>query len=360
MKPKITRLFASAAAALAVLAASHPATAQVTTITLEAPNIVHSDQGTRPSMPLKYINRADCLQDDVISFPLVFGGGNDLGLTLEAWAGVGCDQAAARTSSTNTACWLVYRDIVASPTINIALHVRDVLAGTAANGLGNVTTGTVIADTPVSICEPSSAAAPPTNLTLYFLLVSSGEMAAATTSWAASFKLSGPPAPTSLTGQTGAGELIVDFDPTSSVEDPSLSGFAAFCDPAPGAATDAAEAGAPRLGCPGSNIVVPGQDPPASDLCGQATKAAVSITATGLTDGANYDVGVAAVDTYFNTGPLSETACGVPGTSTDVRVKSGCGLCSFARPQSTRVPSALAALLGLALFARRRRRFASC
>ncbi|HEY2408636.1 MAG TPA: MYXO-CTERM sorting domain-containing protein, partial [Polyangiaceae bacterium] len=260
-----------------------------------------------------------------------------------------------------TACWVVYRDIVANSTINMALHVRDVLAGTAANSLGNVTTGTLIQSTPISICEPS-APAPPTNITLYFLLISdtSAETAAATTSWQASFKLSGPPAPTSLTGQTGEGELIVDFDPTSSVEDTSLSGFVAFCDPAPGAAADATEAGAPTLGCPGSTVLAPNQDPPAPNLCGQATKAAVSITATGLTDGANYDVGIAAVDTYFNTGPLSATECGIPGPNTDVRVKSGCGPCSFGRRQDARAPSALTALLGLALFARRRRRFASC
>ncbi|HEY2408515.1 MAG TPA: hypothetical protein VGI10_21060, partial [Polyangiaceae bacterium] len=280
--PKLAQILAIAVA-LGVLALAPRARAQTATTISLGPIVGHSDAATRPSMPLTYINRNDCLSDDVISFPVVFSPG-DLNQSLEIWAGSGCDQSANRTSSTNTTCWLVYKETIANATQNVPIHVRDLLCGassastvtvgtggtagasgsggiagdsgtggtagdsgtggtagdstggTAGTGVGiasgacMVSTGSVVQNTSIDVCTPAGGPAPPTTLTVYFLIISNtiGSTAAASTTWAATFKLLGPVPPVNLSPGVGENELIISFDGTTTSQDPSANGFTAF------------------------------------------------------------------------------------------------------------------------------------
>jgi hypothetical protein len=112
---------------------------------------------------------------------------------------------------------------------------------------------------------------------------------------------------------------------------------------------------------------VPGKDAPSRDSvyrCGSvSSKSAQSANATNLVNGVAYNVAVAAVDTYDNTGPLSDLACEVPQPVTgffkgyrDAGGEGGGGFCSFSRHGE---PLTLIGVLGFASYLVFRRRRAA-
>lgn len=422
----LRRVFAFLAALL-VLSAGGRAQAQTTTptgttLTLNKNGIVHSIARTN-NRTNDLINRADCDQDDTISFPVSLT--NRGAYELQAWVGTtNCTDASIRQSVTQTQCWEVYKAFPTgnnpnTPTLDIP--VRNLLAGfscgstdtsgsatagasstggdtsgggssgaatTVGGGGATTTTDTsgfvcpvvplqlVMADESVCTQAAKIAVAGATTLTLYIMLVDpSTQAAAASTSWVGTFKLVGPPAPDQVSAGIGGNLLVMSFTYSSVPVDQTGNGFNLYCDP-PGGKAVAVDAGlidadasvgtALTCGAPHSQVLVPGDLPPSDGafLCGStASKNAQSANATNLVNGVPYNVAVAAVDTYGNSGPLSALTCEVPQPIIgffkgyqDAGGKAGGGFCSFSRH---REPLTLIAVLGFASYLVLRRRRAA-
>ena len=425
----LRRVFAFLATLL-VLCAVGRAQAQTTTttgttITLNKNGIVHSIARTN-NRTNDLINRADCDQDDVISFPVSLV--NRGAYELQAWVGTtNCTDASIRQSVTQTQCWEVFKEFPSgnnpnTPTLDIS--VRNLLAGfscgstdsssgtagasstaggggdTSAGGTSSAATTTggggpttttdtgftcpiypigqlVSADQTTCTQAAKITVAGATTLTLYIMLVDPSTQAAvaSTTPWVGTFKLVGPPAPDQVSAGIGGNLLVVNFSYSSVPVDQTGNGFNIYCDP-PGGKDVAVDAGlidadastGPALTCgaPHSQVLVPNDLPPTDGayLCGStASKNAQAANATNLVDGVPYNVAVAAVDTYGNTGPLSALQCQVPQPIIgffkgyqDAGGQAGGGFCSFSRH---REPLTLIAVLGFASYLVLRRRRAA-
>ena len=95
----LARGFPLALALAAALAARSAEGQTAPTVTISG-IVTHSDAASRPSMPLNYINRADCLGNDQIGFPLTLS--NFANTTLEVWAGTGACDMTTRTNASST------------------------------------------------------------------------------------------------------------------------------------------------------------------------------------------------------------------------------------------------------------------
>jgi len=372
-----------------------------------------------------FINKADCLADDVMTFPITAT--NFAGYAFQAWVGNGCDATATRKLAGQTQCWKVLDTTVqagasglSSGSTSVQIHVRDIVTGftnlfggsgstgtagtggaaggtaasagsggTAGTDTGGTTSGgdtstagtssgvgigELISGSSAAACEQPNAqnVQGATTLTIYFMLLntSTGD-AVASTPWAGSFKLVGPPAPDVVTAGIGGNLLVVNFKYSTAPADQTGNGYYIYCDPPPGSAA-AADAGllgdggiGTALTCPqpSSEVLVAGNDPPTGTKyrCGSGQKTSQTANATGLINNVPYNVAVAAVDIYENVGPLSQLACEVPQPITgfykayrDAGGTAGGGFCSFS---TKREPLILIALFGLAfgLVLRRRR-----
>ena len=105
------------------------------------------------------------------------------------------------------------------------------------------------------------------------------------------------------------------------------------------------------------------QPPPGAAICGSAQRTSQTANASGLIDGVPYHVGVAAVDTYYNVGVLSNIACGVPqpinGFYKNYRAAGGTaggGFCSFSMKREATVGIAFLALACGIVIRRRRKK----
>jgi hypothetical protein len=404
-------------AAFIVLSSGGSALAQTTTLKINKAGIGHSVPRTN-NRNLTLINRADCESDDKVSFPvsLTYPGT----ARLQAWVGTSdCTNKDTRQLATQTTCWKVYDSVPGgnnpnTPTLEIP--VRSLLAGftcgagagsnsssagassvagsggdtgsggaatAGSGGASSSNTGSCISPLelvnvgPEACVQSSSTTAGATTLTLYIMLVDGSTFAAtAQDTWVATFKLVGPPAPDKFSVGIGGNLLVTNFSYSSPPSDQTGNGFYLFCDPPPSrdAAVDAGlldpDAGSGNTytcGAPTSQVLVPGKDAPSRDSvyrCGSvSSKSAQSANATNLVNGVAYNVAVAAVDTYDNTGPLSDLACEVPQPVTgffkgyrDAGGEGGGGFCSFSRHGE---PLTLIGVLGFASYLVFRRRRAA-
>ncbi|MEO7033762.1 MAG: hypothetical protein ABI548_07760 [Polyangiaceae bacterium] len=361
-----------------------------------------------------FINKADCVADDVMTFPITAT--NFSGYSLQAWVGTSdCTQTAART--TLVTCWKVLDSTVttgssslSSGSTSVQLHTRDIVSGytigiassgavsgtagassTAgsggadgggSSGTGGVAgsdaaatgSGQLVSGTGVNACnQPNSTVVQgATAITVYFMLIDPSTFnAVASASWPGTFKLVGPQPPDNVTAGVGGNLLVVNFTYNGTPVDTTGNGFNLYCDPPPGtqAAEDAGlvdDAGvgtATTCGAPVSDVLVQGNDPPTDSkyLCGGGQHSSTKANATGLVNNVPYNVAVAAVDTYENVGPLSSLSCAVPQPISgfykayqDAGGTAGGGFCSFS---TKREPFILLAIFGLAtgLVLRRRR-----
>ncbi len=129
---------------------------------------------------------------------------------------------------------------------------------------------------------------------------------------------------------------------------------------------DASTGTTTKCGAPVSEVLISNQLPPTTgnyQCGGTSSPTAQSANATNLVNGVAYNVAVAAVDSYGNTGPLSALKCAVPQeidgfykAYKDAGGQAGGGFCSFSRH---REPLTLIAVLGFASYLVLRRRRAA-
>lgn len=177
------------------------------------------------------------------------------------------------------------------------------------------------------------------------------------------FDLWGPQPPTGLS--LGVGDAVLYANWTGPASSPDLAGYAAYC--ASNAATaGGADAGTTDAACPtGLPADLGAGVPVAADLaslqCGASeSSAGPTMSLAGLTDGRDYAVFVAGVDTYGNPGPLSSEVCGAPmAASAGGGGAASGGSCTIARGAPGGSIAALVVACAGMLVARRARRRSS-
>lgn len=348
--------------AICAVGSMYATPAQAATATLTESSITRQtglrDQSKNPM----WINRDDCLADDIITFPLYVT--EYAGLPMEVWAGgVDCKDKTAR-QGTAPSCWIVGNSAVpTSASHTVQVRVRDIVGQHKPPDTTKAGAGTLEDCTPES--GTSSA---PVGVTLFFMFVdqASNEQQGGV-SWATKYDLVGPSAASGLT--LGQGDTMLKLDWTAST-DTDLSGYQFFCDPPrgsegaganttefeAGAGTgaepepaeasveeescdpeDAGEAGCPEAsteasttetdsgsgttpegnGCPTSNLFA-GEIPDAKFYCGSVSGlTATSGKVTGLVNNTTYSIAIAGVDTVGNVGRLSNVQCAQPSPVDD-------------------------------------------
>ncbi len=304
-----------------------------------------------------WINRQDCIDDDVLTFTLkVYDPPDD---NFQVWVGDSDCTSREERKEDSGKCWLVYESAATASDLRIDIKARDVAARPNTGG------ETLVHGT-LDDCYSNLQ----TDLTFYFMYVDGTDDvldAPGAIKWTyTGLDLKGPPPPSDV--QAGIGDdtsLIAKWTPTNSSD---RIGYQVYCG-APGpAATDAvADAGSVDAGTAApagsadagsgacsSPDLTPGEPPgPNARLCGEtASTTASKMPATGLTDGQEAAIAVASIDDVGNPGPLSNVACGTPepvvGFYTGYRRaggQGGGGICSVGAPGQT--PLRSSATLGL-------------
>ncbi|HEX2734451.1 MAG TPA: hypothetical protein VHM70_22740 [Polyangiaceae bacterium] len=383
------------------VALEHEAHAQ--TILPLTPSAFSRNQPSRRTTQKPFwINRADCLADDVLHFQIKVMGVTDY--NFEVWIGdKDCSQKPQRIGSL-AECWQVYKESAPSASFTVDLKVRDIVSKHPATG--QLSKGTI------DDCNDNWAS----SLGFYFMYVDdTGDVASNNVVWQnTGVDIKGPLPPSDVHVGIGNEELVAHWKTSGSV---GLVGYNLYCSgvlgtevtPSPAAsssaftpisstptnsspidggpdagnlldastasaASDLLDAASPASSvpytrvlspdggvlCEGAIGLVPGQLPPEElKPCGSETsKTATSGYAGGLVNGNTYAVAVAAIDELGNPGELSNLACGVPEYVDDFfpSYKSaggggGGGICSFSPiEQTTGSPATkLRALLGLGL-----------
>lgn len=196
-----------------------------------------------------WINRADCLADDVMTFPLYVT--DYAGQGFEVWVGgtsSTCSDLAARAATTAT-CRQVFvgAPTSTSHTVNISVRsiVRPIKAGDNAPGT-------------VDDCYAQTTTSSPVDVVLWFMFINPSDQGVSGTGqkWATKYDLVGP-TPASALG-LGIGDTMLKLNWNVST-DTDLTGYQFFCDPIPGregnnnvipfdAATEVASEAAPTVG----------------------------------------------------------------------------------------------------------------
>ncbi len=415
----LRQVFAFWAVVACLIGVAGSAEAQM--ITVSTAGVTHSRQNRGGNLLNTQINAADCTGDDIMTFPLTLNtaGGTFSTDTLQTWVGTGCDSMTTRTTTSQAICWLVAN---VSPSgllngaINVNIPVTTIVAGytnlfttvtvngTAGAGGASGTSGTsgtgggdvagaggatttttplgvgqqVMDDPKYCVLPPGTTEAGAIGVTIYFLLVNpSSSNADATATWAGTFKLVGPAAPDVVTAGIGGNLLVVNFSYSGAINGGScvvqtINGFNVYCDPPPGdaaavdAGLEAPEAGvgsAVSCAVPSSQVLIPGMIPPTNPayLCGSGQKTSQTADARSLVNGVPYNVAVSAIDTYNNTGVLSQLQCQVPQPITGFYKAyraaggtAGGGFCSFSRMRQPLSLFVLLAVVGGLVLRRRR------
>lgn len=373
-------------------------------VTLPKTGIVHSRQPDRGNLLANQVNYDDCHLDDRISFSLTFAGYSTT--SLQVWAGSACTDTANRVQN-QLQCWQLDSSNFTISSANppaISFTVRQILfgktlasgpAGTSqgtagtggtsetggASGTGGTDTagssaggttatagsGGAVAGSAKDLgCSDKNAVSAALTITVYFMLIDSGNVAVANAPWPVSYKLLAPPPPDVVKANIGENLLPVTFGYNAQNSDTSITGYNIYCDPPPGrdAAADAGvlpDEGAPIPNCVGSTKLIPGDHPDGANFCGRAGVSSSVGNATGLVNGVAYNVALATTDSYGNTGVLSPTDCNVPQPVTgffEAYRKSGGqaggGFCSFS-PHPEPLPLLALLSVGTCLILRRRR-----
>lgn len=247
--------FALAAAALALVVA--PA-ARAQSVTINAAGVTRDvARGGSTSINQYWISQSDCVQDDVLHFPLSVD--QYSGYQLQAWvggAGTDCTTYEARNGSTAT-CWLVWQGTPVNNIPVVDVRVRDLVGqhkpSSPTSGPGSGT---------VEDCEGTQQGSPdPQSVTINFLFVSSGQYAGQGSKWDTKYDLVGPNAPGAVSAGIGDTILVLGWNP--SVGQTDLAGYNLYCDVAPSgssagvldAATDAPQVTLPP--CPDAAAAPP-------------------------------------------------------------------------------------------------------
>ena len=406
----LRRVLALLATALTLsLAARAGADASTATVTMPAsPTHIEPSPGRAGNLNNTFITHNDCEVDDVISFSVNLGG-SYAGNTLQAWAGTGCDTDTSRgqTTTASVSCWLVGQTVPTSNTVNMQIHVRDILYGKTVLATGNCTTtgtggsggtagtsgtagtdtggtsgtgGTTDTTTCTGITTPpgynlisgtSDEACNPSNVSstaaasvgVFFLLVGPNTQTkvSSVASWSATYKMYAPSPPDQISTSVGDGLLIVNFKYGSGTPADPPTGYNFYC--VPSNAIDGADAGSTDLNCdPVPAALAAGTLPGKEAIhCGSAAAMSERGNATGLTNFTAYRVAVSTTDAYGNAGLLSGSACQIPEPVTGFYKAyraaggtAGGGFCSFSNKREPIVLCLLLAI-GAGLIVRRRR-----
>jgi len=307
------------------------------------------------------VSRADCLANDVISFPLIVG--DYAGTSLEVWAtqstSDNCKDDTARTSASAT-CWRVYQNTPSSTTPVVSVRVQDIAARPPTTEGTNVGT--------VRSCDATTSAGQP--VMLYFMFMKGASQSGQLATWATTIDLLGPSAP--VVQGVGAGGKLLKVNWTQNT-DPDVFGYRVLCeslgspgggftvydadtvfpeaaprttcpdagsgtgtDDDAGAAEDGGDAGddeagggavvdacVPGTGGGGSGgtaacgtVLVEGKmmtpDEITKYACGSAGLSSTSALVTGLNNYERYAVALVSYDLVENVGTLSSVQCGTP------------------------------------------------
>lgn len=173
---------------------------------------------TADSNPM-WISKADCVADDVLSFPLYLA--DYAGMQLEVWGGSeDCTSVAARADKTAT-CWRVLEPISPSGTsVTVEVRVRDIVGRHLPPQTGPGS-GTEADCTP-----PAGSGDAPIAVSLYFMFINpgSGENSGGY-KWATKFDLVGPDAPTELMAQVAGSKAKLTWAQSLSTD---VSGYSLF------------------------------------------------------------------------------------------------------------------------------------
>ncbi len=270
------------------------------------------------------VNRQDCLDDNSIRFPLTFVGVPTSSYDFQVWAGAGDCQDPTTRASTTATCWPLYTTTPNIASTSVTIRVRDIVAHRLRQPAP-----TVYAPAGIEACDSQTDTTGEKTINLSFLWLS-GTTAASTAAYAVKADLVGPKPPTGVAIGVDNTRLVVKWTPSNDVD---TTGFRSYCQPI-SLDGDCTGFGA----TPVSTFVDAGLDPDTGEPidggtttttststipdsqyeCGSGgDKTSTESTATGLTNGTRYAVGVSAVDKYGNAGPLSTVVCGAPGPTTD-------------------------------------------
>jgi hypothetical protein len=195
-----------------------------------------------------WVSRSDCLNHDIITYPITMTGYS--GLELQVWAGtVDCTPPAQRVGGSGSTCWQVFgksytQQELAGGGFNIPIFARNLVAVASRPTLTSSQTGTVEAD--ASVCNQGQGAAPA--LALYFMLVDGTATIInnAVAIWKdTTYDITPPAPPTNLV--TGGGEGHLNLTWTRST-DSDITGYNFYCDPPAGALASGKDGGVLSLG----------------------------------------------------------------------------------------------------------------
>ncbi len=204
-----SRLVSAAATASFVAAVAPAAFAQAVALPLTGTVIPRTPLPQRATlMKPNWINRADCIADEQLTFAI--GLSNFAGYYLEAWAGASsCQDPTTRTGSAPT-CWLVYRfpppASLTNNTLNATIRARDIV-GQQLSFQGDPSSVPVA---PESVCDSTSN--PGEALVLDFMLVQGTTQAGTIGEWTdMGFDIVPPDPPTGVEAGVGDTRLHLSW-----------------------------------------------------------------------------------------------------------------------------------------------------
>jgi hypothetical protein len=192
----------------------------------------------RPAGTLRYwVSRQDCLDDDVITFPVALEGSFNQ-YNLEVWAGGSdCSAVQARTGSTPS-CWKVG---AASPDVNFQVNVpvraRDIVAHNTPDKPLPIANQAGIKPGTRADCISTGTTAPQ-KIILDFMLVTASTNQAQTghQMWSTGYDIWGPTPPASVAAAAGETRLHLSWAKSTSSD---TIKYDFYCDPPPGLLADA-------------------------------------------------------------------------------------------------------------------------
>jgi hypothetical protein len=267
-----TRLWFAVLAAVLMASFALPAAAQSVVVNQ---NLLYrktdENPGRRPlgNLPL-WINRADCLVDDILTFKATVDIINDSAYSFEVWAGpssADCTKPESRGVAANT-CWLVHRSVPNIKIYDVNIRAQDIVSqnypsavsggsvdtggadgsggtigsggtsgsgGTASGGTGGTSQSGVVGLVPGTTADCESGAT--ASVVLTFMYLQSSTVVGTAAKWdKTGFDLAGPEAPSDINVSSGENRLRVSWNTTTPKD---LLEWRFYCDPPPGAVLDA-------------------------------------------------------------------------------------------------------------------------
>lgn len=381
--------------------------AEAQSISISGTVNVNRDPPRDSSLDGYAISYQDCLDNVQFTFPLSVDQYNQH--TFEVWVVDGTDDCSSNDARHGTApiCWLAYSGTPDNHLPQIVLKSQDLIRGPNPDDTTSAQNTGTAAD-----CDAQATSSLSQKLNIIFMQFDGSDQVSSLSWTDASYDLRGPDAPTDV--KAGVGERQVPLTWTGSSTSGDIVGYRFYCAPSEGPGSSAStqaltgiapfaqtvtdgssgssgQAGAESAGMSGSSdagggssgssdvavggasqaeinpdcpttALVPGSIPDEQYACGSVGSLSESGTAKGsLQNDTLYAVGVAAVDSIGNVGPLSSVACATPraidGYYELYRRAGGAGgggFCSIGHGQARGV-SWLLLLAGLAWCQRRRR-----